>query len=338
MVNDTALRGVGVGLFMAWVFVALGVVLLFLGSEGLLRGGIGVSKAVGLSPVLIGLFVVTIASCAPELSVVLQTIARAPDVAVSAVIGSNIINILLIMGLGALFTQLPTPPKTVFRDGIVLILSCAAFVVAAMDGRLTQIEGYILLGGFVVYAAISIITDWNRAAQDSEARAQCRGASDAPGINLFVVFLGVVGVVLGGRCLIDGALSAAAHYHVSGTMTGLTVMAVAVALPELVLMVMMARRDWSFVTAGHLLTASIFNILVVIGLAAVLHPFAITAGPQNPDIYIMLGAAVLLFPLMIHAWRLSRPNGLLLIVLYLVYAAYIVQRMGYLPAHIPYLG
>src|ERR1700743_1922203 len=197
---------------MALVFVAVGVVLLFLGSEGLLRGGIGISKIIGLSPVLIGLFVVTLATSAPELSVALQTVSRAPDMAVATVIGSNIINLLLIMGLGALFTQLPTPPKTVFRDGIVLIVSCAAFAFVAMDGKLTQIEGYILLGVFLVYAVVSIVTDWDRAAQDSEARAQCRGASDAPVTNLFVIFLGLVAVVLGARCLIAGALSFAAHY------------------------------------------------------------------------------------------------------------------------------
>jgi cation:H+ antiporter len=320
---------------MALVFVAIGVVLLFLGSEGLLRGGIGISKIAGISPVLTGLFVVTLATSAPELSVVLQTVSRAPDVAIATVIGSNIINLLLVMGLGALFTQLPTPPKTVFRDGIVLILSCVAFIFAAMDGRLTQIEGLLLLGVFAVYAGVSIVTDWNRAAQDSEARAQCRGASDAPGVNLFVIFLGLVAVVLGARCLIDGALSLAARHHFSGTMTGLTIMAGAAALPELVLMVMMARRDWAFVTAGHLLTASIFNILVVVGLAAALHPFAITM--QGLDIYVMLVAAVVLFPLMIHAWRLSRPNGLLLIVLYVAYGAFLAQRLGYLPA-LPHLG
>jgi cation:H+ antiporter len=202
---------------------------------------------------------------------------------------------------------------------------------------LTQIEGFILLGGFAVYAAVSIVTDWNRAAQDSEARAQCRGANDRPSTNLFVIFLGLVAVILGGRCLIDGALSLAAHYRIGNTMTGLTVMACAVALPELVLMIMMARRDWSFVTAGHLLTASIFNILVVIGLIAAVHPFAISQAARSPDVYIMLAAAVVIFPLMIHAWRLSRPNGLLLIVLYIAYGAFLAGRMGYLPA-LPHLG
>ncbi len=322
---------------MALVFVAIGVVLLFLGSEGLLRGGIGISKIVGLSPVLCGLFVVTLATCAPELSVALQTVLHTPDVTIATVIGSNIINLLLIMGLGALFTQLPTPPKTVFRDGIVLILSSAALALALWDGRLTQIEGAILLGGFVVYAAVSIVTDWNRAAQDSEARAQCRGASDAPDVNLFVVFLGLIGVVLGGRCLIDGALALAAHYRITNTMTGLTIMAGTVALPELVLMITMARRDWSFVTAGHLLTGSIFNILVVIGVIAAVHPFAISAAAQGPDVYIMLAAAVVMFPLMIHAWRLSRPNGLLLVVLYVAYVAFLAQRIGYLPV-LPHFG
>jgi cation:H+ antiporter len=323
---------------MAWVFVAVGVLLLFFGSEGLLRGGIGISKAVGLSPVLIGLLVVTLATNAPELSVALQTVTHTPDVAIAAVVGSNILNLLLIMGLGALFIQLPTPPKTVFRDGTVLIASCAALVFAAMDGKLTQIEGFILLGGFIVYAIVSIATDWNRAAQDFEARAQCRGASDSAGVNLFVIFLGLVGVVLGGRCLIDGALSLAVHHHIDNTMTGLTIMAGAVALPELVLMIMMARRDWAFVTAGHLLTASIFNILVVIGLIAALHPFAISAAARSPDVYILLAAAIGLFPLMIHAWRLSRPNGMLLVVLYIAYGAFLAQRLGYLPAHIPHFG
>jgi cation:H+ antiporter len=323
---------------MAFVFVAVGVLLLFLGSEGLLRGGIGISKAIGLSPILVGLLVVTLATCAPELSVALQTVSHTPDVAIADVIGSNIINLLLIMGLGALFTQLPTPPKTVFRDGIAAILSCAALAVFAFDGKLTRIEGYILLGGFVVYAALAIVTDWNRAAQDSEARAQCRGASDAPGINLFVIFLGIVGIVLGARCLIDGVLTLATHYRVSNTITGLTVMAGATVLPELVLMITLARRDWSFVTAGHLLTACIFNILVVLGLTAALHPFAISAAAQGPDVYIMLAAAVAVFPLMILSWRLSRPNGLLLILLYIAYCAFVAQRMGYLPAHIPHFG
>jgi cation:H+ antiporter len=142
---------------------------------------------------------------------------------------------------------------------------------------------------------------------------------------------------LGGRCLIDGALSLAAHNHISNTMTGLTVIAGAVALPELVLMVMMARRDWSFVTAGHLLTASIFNILVVIGLIAAVHPFAISPAAQVPDVYVMLAVSVVIFPLMIHAWRLSRPNGVLLIALYIAYGAFLAQRLGYLPA-LPRLG
>jgi cation:H+ antiporter len=100
-------------------------------------------------------------------------------------------------------------------------------------------------------------------------------------------------------------------------------------------MIVMARRGWSFITAGHLLTASIFNILMVIGLIAAIHPFAISA--QGPDVYILLAAAVLLFPLMIQAWRLSRPNGLLLVVLYIAYGAFMAQRLGYLPA-LPHLG
>jgi cation:H+ antiporter len=322
---------------MALAFVVVGVLLLGLGSEGLLRGGIGLSKTIGLPPILIGLIVVTLATCAPELSVALQTVRHTPDITITDVIGSNIINLLLVMGLGALFTQLPTPPKTVFRDGIAAILACAALAFFAFDGKITKIEGLILLAGFLVYAVIAIVTDWSRAAQDSEARAQCRGANDTLAMSSFITFLGVVGIVLGGRCLIDGALTMAGHYHINNAMIGLTIIAAATAIPEIIVMATMAARGWSFVTAGHLLTACIFNILVVLGLTAALHPFAISPAAQAPDVYVMLGAAVVIFPLMVHAWRLSRPNGFLLVVLYIAYAAFLAQRMGYLPP-LPHLG
>jgi len=321
----------------AFGFVAAGVILLFAGSEALLRGGIGLSKAIGLSPILVGLLVVSLSTASPELSVALQAVLRnAPDIAIADVVGSNIINLLLILGVGALIAPLPSPPKTVFRDGIAVIAASAALAFLAATGRLTRVEGFALLGGFVLYAVLAFVMDWRRPAQDSEASAQCRGASESAGTNFFMLFLGLVAVVFGARCLLGGALAVGTHYHLTHGLLGLTVIAAATALPEFVLMISMAVRGWSFITVGHLLASSIFNILFVLGLTAVLHPFAISPTAVGPDVYILLGVTVLLFPLMVFSWRLSRADGVLLFAAYIAYGAFLAARMGYLPMTLPH--
>ncbi|HEY2035243.1 MAG TPA: calcium/sodium antiporter [Rhizomicrobium sp.] len=316
---------------MAYAFVGIGLLLLFAGSEALLRAGIGISRTVGISPTIVGLFIVSAAASAPEFSVAVQAMARhAPELAVANVVGSNLVNLLLILGLGALFTPLPSPPKNVFRDGLAMVLASGVLVFAAWDGRLSRLEGYGLLAGLVVYVAASIVIDWRKPAQDSEARAQCRGAPESFGMSVFLVGVGLVTLYFGGRCLIDGALAVAQQEHLSATIVALILVALATAVPEFVFMVSMAVRRWSDVTLGYLFSSSIFNILGVLGFTAVVYPHGIPL-TTNYDLFIMLGVAVILMPLMISSWRLSRFNGVLLLLGYIAYAAFLAWRLGYLP-------
>ncbi|MGN6514851.1 MAG: sodium:calcium antiporter [Rhizomicrobium sp.] len=153
---------------MAYAFVAIGLLLLFAGSEALLRAGIGISRAVGLPPTVVGLFIVSAAASAPEFFVALQAMARhAPELAVANVVGSDLVNLLLILGLGALLVPLPSAPKNVFRDGLAMLLSSGALVFAAWDGVLSRTEGFILLGCFAAYVIACFVTDWRKPAQDS---------------------------------------------------------------------------------------------------------------------------------------------------------------------------
>lgn len=321
----------GVVRFMAYAFVGIGLLLLFAGSEALLRAGIGLSRTVGLSPTIVGLFIVSAAASAPEFSVALQAMARhAPELAVANVVGSNLVNLLLILGLGALFTPLPSPPKNVFRDGLAMVLASAALVFAAWDGRLSRLEGFALLAGLVTYVAACIVIDWRKPAQDSEARAQCRGAPESFGMSVFLLGVGLVTLYFGGRCLIDGALAVAQQEHLSAMMIALILVALATAVPEFVFMISMAARRWSDVTLGYLFSSSIFNILGVLGFAAVAYPHGIPL-TVNPDVLILLGVAVILMPLMISSWRLSRLNGALLLLGYIAYAAFLAWRLGDLP-------
>lgn len=316
---------------MAYAFIGIGLLLLFAGSEALLRAGIGISRTIGLSPTIVGLFIVSAAASAPEFSVAFQAMARhAPELAVANVVGSNIVNLLLILGLGALFMPLPSPPKNVFRDGLAMVLASGALVFAAWDGRLSRLEGCVLLAGLVIYVAACIVIDWRKPAQDSEARAQCRGAPESFGMSMFLFGVGLVALYFGGRCLIDGALAVAQQENLSPTVVALILVALATAVPEFVFMISMAARRWSDVTLGYLFSSSIFNILGVLGFTAVVYPHGIPL-TANPDLLIMLGVAVILMPLMISSWRLSRFNGALLLLSYVAYVAFLAWRLGYLP-------
>ncbi|HEY1629712.1 MAG TPA: calcium/sodium antiporter [Rhizomicrobium sp.] len=322
---------------MAYGFVGVGVLLLILGSEALLHGGIGLSKFLGLPHLLIGLVVVSTATSAPELAVALNAAKSHPEIAIGCIVGGTIANILLILGLGALARPLPSPPKIVFRDGGTMLVACLALIVIAIGGTITRRYGLILLGGFVAYLALTFATEWRRPYQHSatEARANCRDADRAPGVNFFILALGIAMVFVGARCLMDGGLVLAQMFHLPSAILGLTVVALATAIPELVITITAFTGRYTDAAVSHVLAANVFNLLVVLGLVAVIHPLAIAPLIAHADIYVMAGAALLLMPLMIMSWRLSRLNGFFLVLCYGGYGAFLAWRMGYLA--IPHL-
>ncbi|HXM00563.1 MAG TPA: calcium/sodium antiporter [Rhizomicrobium sp.] len=323
---------------MAYGFVGIGILLLLLGSEALLHGGIGLSKSLGFPPLLIGLVVVSAATSAPELSVALQAARTMPDIAIGDVVGSNIVNLFLILGLGALMRPLPSPPKVVFRDGGTMLLAGVALAVIAMIGVITRQLALFLLAGFVAYLVLSFVTEWHRPSQLSatEERAHCRTGSRAPGLNLFLVVFGVAALFFGARCLIDGGLAVADIYHLPPAMIALTLIALATSAPELVITLVALARRHSDIAVGHLIASNIFNLLVVLGLTALVQPLAISPVFAHADILVMVGASALLMPLMIASWRLSRANGTFLVLCYAGYGAFLAWRMGYLV--LPHFG
>jgi cation:H+ antiporter len=317
---------------MAYGFVGIGVLLLLLGSEALLHGGIGLSKWLGLPHLLIGLVVVSAATSAPELAVALEAAKAHPDIAVGCVIGGTIVNILLVLGLGALIRPLPSPPKVVFRDGGVLLAASLAVLVIALEGAITSRTALILLGGFAAYLVLTFITEWRRPMHLSatEARAHCRDGDRSPGVNFVFVVAGAAMTFLGARCLIDGGLKVGEIYNLPQATVGLTVIALATALPELVITTTALARRYTDAAVSHIMASTVFNLLLVLGLVGLLHPLAISPPVALTDILVMVGAAALVMPLMIMSWRLSRLNGLFLMLCYAGYIAFIGARLGWL--------
>lgn len=317
---------------MAYAFVGFGLVLLIIGSESVLRGGIGLSKIFGLSPLLIGLLVVSAGTSAPELVVSLEgAFHGAPDLALGNVIGSNLVNILLILGLGAMMRPIPTSPKIVLRDGGVLVAASVALFVLVRAGTITRQDGWMLLAGFLAYVLLSFFTDRRRAPSHRTGDVRDREVGGpTPAMSALLFIFGLACLYFGGAYVVDGGVAVARLYHVPQAVIGLTLIAVGSSLPELATTIVAAIRGQTSIAIGNLIGSNIFNILLVLGITATVHPLSVSPMVAGADIYLMLGAAVVV-PLMLAArWELGRAQGALLMLAYLGYLVFIAWRQGFL--------
>jgi cation:H+ antiporter len=313
-----------------WVFGA-GLVLLVLGSETAIRGGVGLSRALGLTPLLIGLLIISTGTSAPEMSVALQAAhLGAPDIALGNVIGSNIINVLLILGLAALIRPMPSPPKVVIRDGGFMLVASLVLMVLALSGKITQTEGVILLSVYGIYCVTTFVTDWRRPPETSVhcVRADEHRDNDSAGASLLLLAFGIACIALGGRLAVDGAIAFARETGISQAMVGLTVMAIATSLPELTVITMTAARGYTQIALGQLIGSNLFNIMAVIGATAAMGTLPVAAQFRSTDLFVMAGTAILLVPLLLSSWRLSRPRGAVLVLAWCVYVAFLAWRQG----------
>ncbi|MEI9992118.1 MAG: sodium:calcium antiporter [Rhizomicrobium sp.] len=321
---------------MAWWIFGAGFVLLALGGEGVIRGGVMLKRALGISPVIIGLFVLSLGTSSPTLAIAMQGAAsRFPDLVLGAVIGATLINLLLILGLGALIQPMPSAPKVVLRDGGALLIASGLLVLLALHGTIGRREGVLLLGGFILYAVVAAVSDWRRSPDHSvacaEAEKHMTGEHPSIGGGLFVLIVAVICLLLGAHFLVGGTLSLAARWNLPLSTMALTLVAFAASVPVLLVTASAAARGHTQVAIGHLITASVFNLLGVLGIAALVHPLPVSPVFATSDVFVVLGAAVLLLPLLSANWRLSRPKAALLLLAYVGYVGYLAWRQGLVP-------
>jgi len=305
---------------MVYLFLGIGFALLLIGSEAVLRGGAGIFRALGLPPIFLSLLIVSLAMSAPELSVALEASSRgASDIALGDIIGSNIANLLLVCGLGALLRPMPAPPRVVFRDSGVLIAASVALVFVALGGFIARPFGAVLLAVWVGYLVLVSVTDWGRQ-QLLNGENEAGDANAA--LGLFLLAIGIVCLYFGAHIAIDFSLLMARNDHLPQSAVALTFLALGTSLPELVSTVSSASRSNSALTSGRIVASSIFNILLVLGVAAVMRPLSAAPTLAQFDAPVMAGCAILLAVLMLFGWRLTRGQGVLLL---LAYAGYIVS-------------
>ena len=294
-----------------------GFVLLLIGAEFVLRGAVQLARRLGVSPLVIGLTVVAYCTTMPELLVSLEAAVRgAPGISIGNIVGSNICNLLLILGAAACVSPMVVNPREVRFEGAAAVGVAALFIVLGMAGSLSRPDGVLLLGCLAAFTVIS----YRRARRNPPEAGTEENATDRPlWLVIGTLAIGLGCVVLGSHLLVEGAIGLARLLGVSEAVIGVTVVAVGTSLPELATAVVSAYRGHSEVAVGNVLGANIFNLLAIGGLVAVVHPLDVPGHLLHLAIWTMMGATVVLISWLAFRGRLGRLAGALSLAVYVLY-------------------
>lgn len=302
------------------IYIAAGLVLLSLGAEGLVRGASSFALRAGLTPLVVGLTIVAFATGTPELFVSVKGATSGdPGIALGNVIGSNISNLALVLGLAAVVAPMTVRSEIVRREMPLMAGATVLLIVLLSDGRLGRTDGLILFGGAIAYTVGAYATA-RREAKDIAASEFQEELDLLRSRAHEVAFMlgGVALLVAGAESLTRGAVSLATALGVSSAVIALTVVAIGTSLPELAASVSATRAGQADVAFGNVIGSNTFNILGVLGLVAIIHPFAVV-GFRPLDYAVLLGSVFLVGLLMVRGWVLNRWEGLLLLLLYATY-------------------
>lgn len=297
-----------------------GLVLLYLGGEGLVRGAAGLAVRLGVQPLTVGLTVVAFGTSMPELVVTLDAATRkVNDIAVGNVVGSNICNITLVMGLAALVRPLEVHRQIVRMDGPVMLAAFVLLILFLLDNRVARAEALILFAGIILYTAFNL---WQArrepiVVQKEVMESVPRDAWPAP-VEAGILLAGLGGLVLGGDLLVTAAVDMTRALGVTEAVIGLTVVALGTNLPEIAATVIASLRRHGDIAAGNAIGSNIFNVFSVLGLTALVHPL-VRGGVSWLDLGLMTGLALVFQVLLMTRLRLARAEGLVLVSLYAAY-------------------
>lgn len=302
-----------------------GLLLLYYGGEGLVRSAAALAARFGMSPLVVGLTVVAFGTSAPELAVSLSAaITSASDIAIGNVIGSNIANVGLIVGISALIRPMAVQAKILryYAPVLLVITSLLCFFLA--NKQVSRLEGLLLCAGLVAYIAFTI---WDARHEPARVQRDFDAATPAPARSMWLqvglLVAGIAMLVAGGRLLVEAAVDIATRLAISQAVIGLTVVAIGTSLPELATSLIAALRGYGDMAIGNIIGSNVFNVLGILGLTAAIEPLQ-TAGVDWVDIGVMTLLSVALAVFLFTRRHLDRYEGGLLLAAYLAYMAWLV--------------
>jgi cation:H+ antiporter len=312
---------------LAALFLLLGLVLLYFGAEGLVRGSSSLALRLGLSPLVVGLTVVAFGTSSPELVVSLKAALDGQGaISVGNVVGSNICNIGLILGLCAMITPIATNSQIIRVDIPIMlgITSVALFVLA--NGHLGRPEGILLFALLLAYIFFSVRLARRRPADalSAEFGEEVKISKRGLAVDILMVIGGLIILVFGARFLVDGAVIIARAFGWSEALIGLTIVAIGTSLPELATSLLAAVKKEADIAVGNIVGSNIFNLLGILGITAIVHPLA-TGGVGMVDFAVMAAFSLVLWPMAFHQQRITRPEGAALLAGYAGYLFWLLR-------------
>lgn len=307
---------------MMYLMVAGGLVLLLIGGEALVRAAVALANRLEISKLIVGLTVVAFGTSAPELLVCVQAVLNdAPDIAIGNIVGSNIANVLLVVGAPALIAPFFCDRDAMRREGVVMVGATLLFMVLAALDMIDFWPGLIMLLLLFVF----LYTAYRRARRTGggdvaeEVDDLAEGVPDSPLIMGGLMLVGLAGLLVGSNLLVEGAREIALSIGMSETAIGITLVALGTSLPELATTVVAAVRRHGDMAIGNVIGSNLFNILGIMGITAMVSPVPVAAQIVDFDLWVMLAAALVLFPLAFAKIPVGRVAGLVLLAAYGAY-------------------
>jgi cation:H+ antiporter len=321
----------------------VGLVALVVGAELMVRGAARLALSFGISPLVVGLTVVAFGTSAPELAVSVDAVLGGnPDMAVGNVVGSNIANVLLILGLSALIVPLAVAEQVIRQEIPIMIGASLLLVVMALDGVVSHADGLLLFALVIVYTVFLVRQSRaaSRAVQEefSDELPDTSSRWDAHwSVQALLIVGGLVLLVLGASWLVDAAVAVARALGVSDLVIGLTVVAVGTSMPEIATSLVAAWRGERDIAVGNVVGSNVFNIFACLGLAGLVSTdgIPVSAAARNFDLWVMLAVALACLPITLTGREIARWEGVVFLLYYACYTAYLVlaaQQHEHLPA------
>lgn len=310
------------------LFVAGGLVLLVLAGDALVRGAVNLSLRLGIPALVVGLTVVAFGTSAPELLVSVQAVRTgASDLALGNVVGSNIANILLVLGIPAMISVIHSSGLGLERGFLTMLAATALFMVVSFLGPITWVHALVLLAGLALMLWDNYRTAMaHRREGAAEEEEDLEGADPSMAWWKIIAFLiaGIVGLPLGADFLVDGASNIARALGISEVVIGLTLVAVGTSLPELATSVIAALKKQADVAMGNVIGSNVFNLLGIIGVAGLVGTIPVPEAMLQRDLWVMVGVSVLLVPFIMGRFNIGRGVGALFLLAYAGYSALLV--------------
>lgn len=311
---------------MEFVLIIAGLVLLVFGGDYLVKGASGFALKFNMPSMLVGMTVVALGTSSPELVVsVSAALAGKPDISIGNIVGSNIANVCLILGITTIIFPVLIKREILKNDWVAMMLASILFYALARDGEIARWEGIlfvVLLAAFITYSFVKA----KKAAKEALPEELATGKSKSFLVLVLYVVLGTVGLVYGARWFLEGAESIARNLGVSDRVIAITLVAFGTSVPELAASIIAAIRKEHDIFLGNIIGSNLFNILAILGITSIINPISVANEIIHSDIFWMLATSFVLLPMGFFGKRLSRFDGVILLSTYLFYVYYLLMH------------